>query len=104
MCLVVIWKPTPEKCCWPQEKKNFEVPNLAVLCISLMSRFPLLLLRYFLNDFEMVPVAWIIIGITLVFIFHMRLFFDYLCNLKFFGFILITLLLLLVISFMLITS
>jgi hypothetical protein len=30
------------------------------------------LLTYFLNDFEMVPVAPIITGITLVFAFHMR--------------------------------
>jgi hypothetical protein len=30
------------------------------------------LLRYFLNDFEMVPVAPIITGITFVFTFHMR--------------------------------
>jgi hypothetical protein len=30
------------------------------------------LLTYFLNDFEMVPVAPIITGITLVFTFHMR--------------------------------
>jgi hypothetical protein len=29
-------------------------------------------LTYFLNDFEMVPVAPIITGITLVFTFHMR--------------------------------
>jgi hypothetical protein len=31
-----------------------------------------MLLTYFLSDFEMVPVALIIIGITLVFTFHMR--------------------------------
>jgi hypothetical protein len=30
------------------------------------------LLTYFLNDFEMVPVAPIITGITLAFTFHMR--------------------------------
>jgi hypothetical protein len=30
------------------------------------------LLRYFLNDFEMVPVAPIIAGITFVFMFHIR--------------------------------
>jgi hypothetical protein len=30
------------------------------------------LLTYFLHDFEMVPVASIITGITLVFTFHMR--------------------------------
>jgi hypothetical protein len=31
-----------------------------------------MLLTYFLNDFEMVPVAPIVTGITLVFTFHMR--------------------------------
>jgi hypothetical protein len=31
-----------------------------------------MLLTYFLNDFEIVPVAPIITGITLVFTFHMR--------------------------------
>jgi hypothetical protein len=31
-----------------------------------------MLLMYFLNDFEMVPLAPIVTGITLVFNFHMR--------------------------------
>jgi hypothetical protein len=31
-----------------------------------------MLLRYFLNDFEMIPVAPVITGITFVFTFHMR--------------------------------
>jgi hypothetical protein len=31
-----------------------------------------MLVTYFLNDFEMVPVAPLITGITLVFTFHMR--------------------------------
>ena len=48
------------------------VPNMAVLCSSLTSWFPGVLLTYFLNDFEMVPVAPIITGITFVFKFHMR--------------------------------
>jgi len=48
------------------------VPNMAVFCISFTSWFPGMLLRYFLNDFEMVPVAPIITGITHVFTFHMR--------------------------------
>ena len=48
------------------------VPNMAVFCSSFTSWFPGMLLKYFLNDFEMVPVAPIIIGITLVFTFHMR--------------------------------
>jgi hypothetical protein len=45
----------------------YVVPNMAVLCSSLTSWFPGILLTYFLNDFEMVPVAQIITGITLVF-------------------------------------
>ena len=47
------------------------VPNMAVFCSSLTSWIPGTLLRYFLNDFEMVPVAPIITGITFVFTFHM---------------------------------
>ena len=48
------------------------VPIMAVFCSSLTSWFPGKLLTYFLNDFEVVPVAPIIIGITFVFTFHMR--------------------------------
>jgi len=33
------------------------VPNMAVFCTSLTSSFPGILLTYFLNDFEIVPVA-----------------------------------------------
>jgi len=47
------------------------VPNMAVLCSSLLSCFPGMLLTYFLNDFEIVPVAPIIAGITIVLTFHM---------------------------------
>jgi len=47
------------------------VPNMAVFCSSLTSWFPNMLLTYFLNDFEIVPVAPIITGITFVFTFHM---------------------------------
>ena len=43
------------------------VPNMAVFCSSLISCFPGILLKYFLNDFEIVPVAPIITGITFVF-------------------------------------
>ena len=46
------------------------VPNMAVLCISLNSYFPGMLLTYFLNDFEIVPFAPIITGITFIFTFH----------------------------------
>ena len=48
------------------------VPNMAVFCSSLTSYFPGMLLMYFLNVFEIVPVAPIITGITCVFTFHMR--------------------------------
>ena len=48
------------------------VPNTAVFCSSLTSCFPGMLLTYFLNNFEIVPVAPIITGITFVFTFHMR--------------------------------
>jgi len=37
------------------------VPNMAVFCSSLTSCFPGMLLAYFLNDFEIVPVAPIIL-------------------------------------------
>jgi hypothetical protein len=46
--------------------------NMAVFCSSLNSWFHCMVLTYFLNDFEMVPVAPIITGSTLVFTFHMR--------------------------------
>jgi hypothetical protein len=42
------------------------VPNMAVFCSSLTSWFPGIVLTYFLNDSETVPVAPIITGITLV--------------------------------------
>ena len=48
------------------------VPNMAVFCSSFTSWFPGMLLMYFLNGFETVPVAPIITGITLVCTFHMR--------------------------------
>ena len=42
------------------------VPKMAVFWSSLTSCFPDILLTYFLNDFEIVPVAPIITGITFV--------------------------------------
>ena len=48
------------------------VPNMAVFSSSLTPCFPGTLLMYFLNDFEIVPVAPIITGITFVFTFYMR--------------------------------
>ena len=48
------------------------VPSMVVFCSSLTSCFPCMLLTYFLNDFKVVPVAYIITGVTFVFTFHMR--------------------------------
>ena len=42
------------------------VPNMVVFCSSLTSYFPGILLTYFLNDFEIVPVAPVVTGITLL--------------------------------------
>ena len=43
---------------------------MALFCSSLISCFPCMLLRYCLSDFEMVPVAPVITGITFAFTFH----------------------------------
>ena len=48
------------------------VPNMSVFWSSLTSCFPGMLLTYFLNDIEIVPVAPVITGIAFVFIFPMR--------------------------------
>jgi hypothetical protein len=53
-------------------------PNMAVFCSSLTSWFPGMLLTYFLNDFEIIPVAQIITGINPVFTFRMRCCYYYL--------------------------
>ena len=44
----------------------FALSNMAVLCSSLFSCFPGMMLRYVLNDSEMVPAAPIITGNTSV--------------------------------------
>ena len=46
------------------------VPNMAVFWSSLNSCFSGMLLTYFMNDFEIVPVAPIITGITFVFTYY----------------------------------
>jgi len=46
------------------------VPNMAIFCSSLTSCFPGMLLTYFLNDFEIVPVALVITGVTFLYIPH----------------------------------
>ena len=47
-------------------RSMYAVPNMAVFCSSLTSCFPGMLLTYFLNDYETVPVAPINTGITFV--------------------------------------
>ena len=42
------------------------VPNMAVFCSSLTSCFPGMLLTYFLNDFEIVPVALLLLVIIII--------------------------------------
>jgi hypothetical protein len=46
------------------------VPIMAVVCSSLMSCVPGMLLGYFLNDFEMVSLASVITDTTSAFTFH----------------------------------
>jgi hypothetical protein len=48
------------------------VANVAVFCSTSISCFPGMLLVYFPNDFQMVPVASIITGINFGFTFHMH--------------------------------
>ena len=48
------------------------VSSVATCCNSLTSCFPSMFLRYFLNDFELVPVTPVNIGVTFVFIFHIH--------------------------------
>jgi len=48
------------------------VPNMALFCISLISCFPGMLLRYCLSDFEIVPIAPIFTDITFALTFHKR--------------------------------
>ena len=50
----------------------YAAPKMIVFFSSLMSCFPGMLLRYFLDDFEVVSVTHVIPGITFAFIFHMR--------------------------------
>jgi len=46
------------------------MPHIVVFCSSLILCSPGIWLRYFLSDFEMVPVVPVITGITFVFIFY----------------------------------
>jgi len=49
-----------------------QCPIWLFFCISLISRFPGMLLRYCLSDFETFPVAPVITGIIFGFTFHVR--------------------------------
>ena len=53
------------------------MPNIAVFCSSLTSWFLGMLLTYFLNDFEMVPVAPFLTGITLVYYYYYYYYYYY---------------------------
>jgi hypothetical protein len=76
------------------------VPSKAVFCRSLMSCYPDVCFRYFLNDFGVVPVAPIITGITFVFTFQIRSIpiVNYLYFKKF-GFIIIIIIIVIIIAF-----
>jgi hypothetical protein len=43
------------------------VPNMAVFCISLISYFPGILLKYILDESEIIPAAPVITGTLFVF-------------------------------------
>ena len=47
------------------------VPNMAVICSSLTSCLARMWFGYFLNYFQMVPIAPLVTGIIIVFAFHM---------------------------------
>ena len=53
-------------------RSMWAVPNLALFSSSLISCFLGVLLRYFLNDFEEVPLAPVIAGMTFLYRFHMH--------------------------------
>jgi len=48
------------------------VPNMTVVCSSLISSFPGMLLRYGRSDIEMVPVVPIITSTSFALTYHMR--------------------------------
>ena len=51
-----------------------QCPVRLFFCSTLVSDFPFMFLRYCLSDFEMLPVAPVIAGVTFVSAFHMRCF------------------------------
>jgi len=48
------------------------LPGMALVYSSFISCFPAIWLRYFLNDFEMIPFVPVVMGITFFFTFHVR--------------------------------
>jgi len=48
------------------------VPNMAVFCSFLVSCLSGMFLRHFLNDFDVVPVAPVVTGVTFVFTRYMH--------------------------------
>jgi len=56
-------------------RSRWAVPSMAVFCSSLIPCLPGMLLRYFLNNFEMVPFAPVSSCNTFAFIFHIFSFF-----------------------------
>jgi len=53
------------------------VPNIAVFCSSLTSCFPGMLLTYYLNEFEILPVVPIITGITFAYYYYYYYLYNY---------------------------
>jgi len=53
-------------------RRTCAVHNMVDCCSPLMSCFPAMFFQYFLDDFEMAPVAPVFTGIIFVFTFHMR--------------------------------
>ena len=53
-------------------RRTCAVPHIAVLCSSSISCFPPMLLRYFLNYFEIASVVPVVTGTTFIFTSRMR--------------------------------
>ena len=58
------------------------VPIMAGFVNSLVSCFPVILLRYCLSDFEMVPVAPIITGIIFALTIRLLMSYIYICSIN----------------------
>ena len=69
---VMLFRPRKVLCVYNSTFRSIYGPIWLSFCSSLISCFPVLLLRYCLSDFEIVPVALLITGIAFAFTFHMR--------------------------------